>query len=211
MQSAIDRYMKSPAGQKKLKDTLDHYRKSGVGKTSAGSKLVTKEVLEQMKKRMIELVFEEADKSHRYVEGRLRTGLPPSLWRDIHSLRMTGAYESGDSYVLNFYFTHDLYRSSLKDKNGNSRYGGIDNIIALFNNGYYTPNQTGGFWDSEDANYDLTYGSNYAYGAKVISRNIMPANEFMQSAAARLMQEFADYGVRVELNAAYTEGPGVYY
>lgn len=210
--SAFDKYMKSPAGKKRLSDKISEYRKAGVTKTQAGSELVTEAALRNMAARLRELIIEEADKAQRYRAGQLVVGLPESVRRNVLSFKLTSAYEQGDDYVMNFYFTDDLYRPSVDTGDPTYEYQGVQNIIALFNNGYYTPKQTYGWWDGHSAaGYDGAYRSIGSGGAWIRTRNIMPDNEFMQKAADRFNGEFAArYGVKLILDDIYGEGPGLY-
>jgi hypothetical protein len=204
--------MKTPAGQKKLSDKLGEYRKTGVSKTAAGSQLVTTTVLNQMASRLRELIIEEADKAQSYHAGRngLVVGLPDSVRRNIQSFQLTSAYDDGKDYVMNFYFTDDLYRPSVDTGNTKYVYGGIDNIIALYNNGYYTPKRTYGLWRRGGNALAISDdGRSTGNGEWITTRNRMPDNEFMQKAEERFNAEFgAKYGVRLILGDAYVVGPG---
>lgn len=71
--------------------------------------------------------------------------LPPSVQNHFSSLRSTGVQidPTTGNHMVGIYFADDLHRDSLDL----TRYEeGIDNIVALFNNGYAAHGYIYGFW-----------------------------------------------------------------
>lgn len=66
---------------------------------------------------------------------------------DAVSLEHGRAYETGSNmYQIEIWFSNDLHRDSLVP----DRYEGIDNIVALFNNGYSADGQVYGMWHGKE-------------------------------------------------------------
>ncbi len=59
--------------------------------------------------------------------------LPASVQQHFESLHVSAPREGPDgTYSVEIYFTDDLHRDSLEPEN----YGGVNNVVALLNNGY---------------------------------------------------------------------------
>lgn len=148
----IDAYMASAAGQKRIKETLDEYRKSGKNKTASGQDITTKKDLPGLCDILRNYIISEASKND----------LAHSVMEDIKSLSVISMVEDGDNYVVYLSFTNDLTRNSLYD----GLYGegdGVYNIIALFNNGYVAKNRVYGYWDNHRRGIPSTDDRGRAY------------------------------------------------
>lgn len=136
LQQKLDAWEKSPEGQKRIQDTIDRYRKEGRKFTNAGSPLDGKARLIEAADKMISCLRSAATDA----------GLPVSVRAHFDSLDYTNPVEVGDGkYMVSVYFSDDLHRDSLENDLG---YEGIDNIIALFNNGAHAENFVYGWWNN---------------------------------------------------------------
>lgn len=136
LQRKLDAWEKSPEGQKRIKDTVDRYRKEGRKFTNAGSPVDGKAGLIEAADKMISCLRAAAADA----------GLPESVRAHFDSLNYTNPVEVGEGrYMVSVYFSDDLHRDSLENDLG---YEGIDNIIALFNNGVHAENFVYGWWDN---------------------------------------------------------------
>lgn len=88
--------------------------------------------------------------------------------------------QSEEGFEIPLYFEGDLHRDSLDNDLG---YEGINNIVALFNNGYHAQNYVYGWWDNHSpsgaAIGHSLYNDNYAW---VRSKKERDALKFIQQA-----------------------------
>ena len=192
LESKIAAFMNSPAGQKRLKDTIAEYRGSGVKRTNAGSRIVTASDATMLAGKLADMIVAHASAD----------GVPGSV---LSEMGMTMSLPSGSDksgkYTIDLSFSGNLHRDSLY----NEMYDGIDNIVALFNNGYVARNYTYGYWDghSYTGEYNTLRtmpGDNFAYVRSKIGR---PTLNFMQSAINEFVNAYKEYGVSVELSDEY--------
>ncbi len=116
-------FNESPEGKRRIRECLEKYRKEGRTVTEAGDKLVSEAKMREAAARFIQVLRETA----RDIE------LPESVMSHFNSLEYSGPHEMPDgSRTIYVYFADDLHRDSLQP----DRYGGVDNIIAVLNNGY---------------------------------------------------------------------------
>ena len=141
--SKVDDWKESSKGKRRMKSTIDKYVKNNVGKTQAGSTVLTRKMMADYGNKLIQAVRNAAS-GH---------GLPGSVMDNVASLKKgkTAILPDG-SYIMELSFGDDLTRPSLEPE----RYGGVRNIIAIFNNGY--PKDSGrseaisnvyGWWNGE--------------------------------------------------------------
>ena len=131
----VSAYSKTENGKAKMRDVIQQYRTKGVGKTAAGDKVITESDMWMAASKMIDVLRSTAQSCD----------LPPSVLRHFDSLECSQVYEMPDgTSVIYIYFEDDLHRDSLENDLG---YEGIDNIIALFNNGYHAHNYVYGWWN----------------------------------------------------------------
>lgn len=146
MDSILDKvyaWERSDKGQKKIQSTVNKYVRNNVKRTNAGSRVITEHDMKIAANKLVETIRGTA-------QG---CGLPASVAAHFDSLKVGKLERQVDgSYIIEINFTDDLTRESLEP----ARYGGVRNIIAVFNNGY--PSDRGrseaishvsGFWHGE--------------------------------------------------------------
>lgn len=175
-------YEKSAKGQKKMKQTLDKYVKTNVEKTKAGSKVLTYRKMEEAGRKLVEMLTQAANGS----------GIPDSVAAHFGSLKCGKPMRQGDgSYIIEISFTDDLTRASLQPED----YGGVTNIVAIFNNGY--PKDRG-------RSEAISHVSGWWHGKNTTALGYRPGLFFMQSA----VNDFnANYGRGFDI---YAEVAAIY-
>lgn len=119
----VDDWKESDKGRKRMKKTLDNYVRNNVGKTQAGSPVLTRKAMIDYGNKLIQAIQNTA----------LSCDLPDSVAAHFSSLKRGKTIILPDgSYVMEISFADDLTRESLEPQ----RYGGVRNIVAIFNNGY---------------------------------------------------------------------------
>lgn len=114
---------RSDKGQKKIQSTVSKYVRSNINKTKAGSRVVTERDMKDAARRLVQNIKNAAHSC----------GLPTSVLAHFDSLNIGELQRQADgSYITEINFTDDLSRESLQPQ----KYGGVRNIIAIFNNGY---------------------------------------------------------------------------
>lgn len=126
MDSILDKvyaWERSDKGQKKIQSTVNKYVRNNVKRTQAGSRVITEHDMKVAANKLVETIRKTA----------LGCGLPASVAAHFGSLKVGKLQRQADgSYIIEINFTDDLTRESLEP----ARYGGVRNIIAIFNNGY---------------------------------------------------------------------------
>ena len=119
----VDDWKRTDKGQRRMKSTIDKYARTNVAKTDAGSPILTRKAMNDYGNKLIKAIRDTA----------LSCDLPESVAAHFSSLKRgkTTILPDG-SYVMEISFTDDLTRPSLQPAD----YGGVHNIIAIFNNGY---------------------------------------------------------------------------
>ena len=178
------------AGKKRMKDCLQSARDSGKPLAS-GEKVVGKKQMLEMANALAEMIRKRLPASISDVGETLTVGTPVR--------HPDGSYE----VVLSF-DASALHRDSLENDLG---YNGIDNIVALFNNGYHAQNYVYGWWNGHRPSGESVYRSGttgeYAW---VRSEKEREALQFMQDAEAEFNTVYASkYGVVVQLGSDYTK------
>ena len=112
---------------------------------------------------------------------------------------------SGD-YECYIYFTDDLSRNSLETDDSQGE--GINNIVALFNNGYVASAPKYGWWNGHSPTGESVYRSgqnnNSAY---VRSTQARPSLHFMQAAIEDFYKKYkSKYKMSVLLNGSEYDG-----
>lgn len=105
-------------------------------------------------------------------------GLSEGVASALGDVVCSGATDLGDGhFTVSVSFAGDLFRFSLDP----DRYGGIDNLAALYNYGVgHTMRQVFGYW----------------HGELTGSRTVIPGAHFMEAAVAEFMGSYAaEYGV----------------
>lgn len=192
----VHAWEKSEEGQKRIQAVLEKYRREGRSATAAGSPLVAEKEMRQAAAELIRMVKTTA-RNH---------DLPDSVLEDIDSLAVSGGIteEKDGGRVILLAFGNDLSRESLRKKEGGRTGDGIDNIIALFNNGYEARGAVYGWWDDHSpfSSKNVHYGDHdTAWVRSTVSR---PALRFLQQAVAEFNSKYGKkYGVKAVLNDKY--------
>lgn len=119
----IDAWEHSDKGQKKIQSTINKYVRTNVNRTKAGSRVITERDMKQAARKLIQTIKDTAHSCD----------LPESVLAHFDSLSIGKLERQPEgSYIMEINFTDDLTRESLEP----ARYGGVKNIIAIFNNGY---------------------------------------------------------------------------
>lgn len=85
--------------------------------------------------------------------------LPESVLEHINNMESSGQIrKTPDGYEIPLFFHGDLHRDSLENDLG---YDGIENIVALFNNGYHAKNYVYGWRNGHTATGDGSLRSGY--------------------------------------------------
>lgn len=190
----VQSFATSKAGKQKTSAIIKKYRDSGKDKTDGGSEVLTKA-------RMIELADELINILKTTAES---FDLPESVMAHFKNLDYIFRDDGNDNFACLIYFADDLSRESLETDE--SQGDGIDNIIALFNNGYVASAPKYGWWNGhmpkrEALARSVTGCEPYAYVRSVEAR---PSLHFMQSAINDFYNTYAKkYDINVILNTDY--------
>lgn len=126
MDSILDKiyaWERSDKGQKKIQGTVNKYVRTNVQRTQAGSRVLTERDMKTAANKLVQTIRDTA----------LGCDLPASVAAHFGSLKAGKIQRQPDgSYIIEINFTDDLTRESLQPE----KYGGVRNIIAIFNNGY---------------------------------------------------------------------------
>ena len=151
----VQAFSKTTVGQKKIDNAISYIRGHG-GVSAAGGRVRTAKDIDAAANVMERLIRASAGQS----------GLPSSVFAELSNGLTHGApvvSPDGQGRV-GIYIYGDTYRPSLDP----ARYGGIDNIIALFNNGYKASDYVYGNW----------------HGNRIKSTISRPGLQFMQAAVS---------------------------
>ena len=123
IQSKINRYLNSPAGQQRLQAERERILASGATHLANGKEIVTAETAAKLASELAAMISAAA-------------AAVPGV---DSSVGCSAPVRNGKCYAVDLSFTGDLGRASLYQ-------GGISNIIALFNNGYSASAPVYGMW-----------------------------------------------------------------
>lgn len=187
-------FSESPEGKRRMKACLEKYEKEGRKTTAAGDKLISEDMMWEAAAKMIQVLRDTARSMD----------LPESVLRHFDSLDCTKPIKMSDgSMVINIYFEDKfdggLYRESLEDGEGGHTGDGINNIIALFNNGAHASKFVYGWWNGhkpEGEALTRSGGQLDADYAWVRSRKDREALHFIQQAVSDFNGNYGyEYGV----------------
>lgn len=180
-------FSESPEGKRRMKACLEKYEKEGRASTGAGDKLITEKMMWEAVSKFIHVMKTTA----------ADYDLPESVMAHINGIESSGyitKLPNNEGYEIHLSFSGDLHRDSLDNDLG---YEGVDNIVALFNNGYHAKNFVYGWWDGHKATGDGVLRSgvdtDFAY---VRSKKEREALRFIQQAVMDFNASYgAEYGV----------------
>lgn len=119
----VETWSKSPEGKRRIKECLEKYEKEGRTVTNAGGRLRSEEMMYEVAYKFITLLRSTAQNMN----------LPDSVLEHFDSLDCSRPLKRPDGKTaLYVYFKDNLHRDSLRP----DKYSGVDNIIAVLNNGY---------------------------------------------------------------------------
>lgn len=193
----IKAFSETDIGKEKMRDAIREKRKSGDGKTAFGSEILTTKRMAELAEELITVIRNTA----------ASYDLAPSVMEHFDSLRYIVQDHGDDTFECDIYFADDLSRDSLEtDYNPGD---GIDNIIALFNNGYVASAPKYGWWNGhsptgESLGHSLTGDESYAY---VKGKQARPSLHFMQRSIDEFYSKYKNkYPLSVVLNDAVYDG-----
>ena len=194
IEDKLRRYFRSEKFQKKCDETVKRYNAEGYNKTNSGSELANDKTFAEMTAAMAGFIEARAAKD----------GVPDSVLRNIRSLRFFQSKLTGDNrwHEVKMFFDSDYSRPSLYEDG----YDGIDNIIALFNNGYVARQSVYGAWDGHKPTGESIFHSYTAENSPHIPSKIgRPTLEFMQKAVHDFNAEYGEkYKIKVVLGDVYS-------
>lgn len=175
-------YAKTKAGKEKMNECLTNAVSTGKPLAS-GSKVVSQADMDSIAKSFLVL---------------LRRKFPASIGDLGYTLGYSKPVKKPDgSYEVVFTFRSELHRDSISSEPEYA--GGIDNIVALFNNGYNANNSVYGVWNVQGSG---THSSPDTVCVKSVSSRA--PLQFMQEAKAEFDGIYgAKYGVTVVLGSDY--------
>lgn len=131
----LNAWSETTAGAKRIQQVIDDYKKRNVHETAAGSRIISDQDMYVAAGKLINVLRSTARDY----------GLAPSVIALFDTLDHSSIIEMPDgSATIYVYFTGDKHRDSLYPEGYE---GGIDNIVALLNNGYHAGNYVYGWWD----------------------------------------------------------------
>jgi hypothetical protein len=191
--SRVDEYAQSDVGRKRMNDYIQKKFSAGENKTDSGTEIIPEERIYLAAAKFIQ-VLQSTVASY---------DLPESVMQHISSMESGSILVSKDGCELPLYLGGDMHRDSLE--NDYHEYGGIENIVALFNNGYHASNYVYGWWNNHTPSGGAIGKSLYNDGfAWVKSKKDREALHFMQQAVDDFNGNYgSEYDVYVSLNSIY--------
>lgn len=188
-------YLKSADAKKKIDAKICEYHSSGEKSTANGSSLVPEDRMIHASAKFMELLHQNA----------LACNLPASVIQHIDDMTSASPIQTKDGFELPISFGGDLHRDSLE--NDDTSYDGIDNIVALFNNGYHASNYVYGWWNNHSPSGSALghslYKDDYAWVRSVKDREAL---RFIQQTIADFNGNYgADYDVMAVAAHIYTQ------
>ena len=182
VEQKVQAWAQSPAGKKKINQKINEYKRKNVERTEAGSVVLTDWRLRWLADQLVTMIRNYATSSD----------IPASVSSHFTSLRRGRLQKGPDgSRSIEINFGDDLSRESLQPQT----YGGVNNIIAIFNNGY--PSDAG-------RSAAISHVTGVWHGVEIHALGYRPGLHFMQQAVADFNAAYgAQYGVTVELAEVY--------
>lgn len=185
----IKQYSNTANGKEKMRKAVSNAISEG-RQLSNGTKIANTQEMNNLADILISIIQSHLPDSIKSVGGTLTHGTP------------VGNTKRGYEVKINF-DRAALHRDSLEN---DLDYEGIDNIVALFNNGYEASNYVYGWWNGHNATGEavsrsITMDEGYAW---VRSKKNREALNFMQAAAEEFNAKYGSkYNVTVKLSSEY--------
>lgn len=185
MDSILDKvyaWERSDKGQKKIQSTVNKYVRNNVSRTKASSRVVTQRDMLDAARKLVQTI---KDTAH-------GCDLPTSVLAHFDSLNIGKLQrQADDSYTIEINFTDDLTRESLQPE----KYGGVRNIIAIFNNGYPA---------DRSRSEAISHVAGYWHGKETVALEFRPGLYFLQDAVNDFNMNYGmPLGMYAELGAVY--------
>lgn len=185
MDSILDKvyaWERSDKGQKKIQGTVNKYVRNNVSRTKAGGRVVTQRDMLDAARKLVQTI---KDTAH-------GCDLPTSVLAHFDSLSIGKLQrQADDSYIIEINFTDDLTRESLQPE----KYGGVRNIIAIFNNGYPA---------DRSRSEAISHVAGYWHGKETVALEFRPGLYFLQDAVNDFNMNYGmPLGMYAELGAVY--------
>lgn len=191
----VGAYSRSVEGKLRMKQRIDSLASAGINKTAGGGEIITETDMYRAAIKMMDVLKQAARESN----------LPPSVMQHILTMDCSKPYKMSDGHMeIWIYFGGDMHRDSLEDGYGyyEDKFGGytgegVNNIVALFNNGAHAKNYTYGWWNGHAAAGDAVAHSGADDGfAWVKSKKDREGLHFIQQAVNDFNGNYsADYNV----------------
>lgn len=138
--SKVGAYSRSVEGKLRMKERINKYVSDGQSKTAGGGKIMTEDDMYRAAYKMMDVLKQTAKESD----------LPPSVMQHILTMDCSKPYKMPDGHMeIWIYFGGDMHRESLVRKDGKQS-GGINNIVALLNNGTDDETTVYGSWKGHE-------------------------------------------------------------
>lgn len=173
----VGAYSRSVEGKLRMKERINKYASEGQNKTAGGSKVMTEDDMYRAAYKMMDVLKQTAKESD----------LPPSVMQHILTMDCSRPYKMPDGHMeIWIYFGGDMHRESLEDGDGGHTGEGVNNIVALFNNGAHASDYVYGWWNGHEPTPSTAYRSGWHGGqlgyAWVRSKKDREALHFIQQA-----------------------------
>lgn len=134
IQAKVAAWGNSGAGQARIASIIGDYIRTGTTSVTITGNVITKAEMMAAAEKMKNILSQCA------------SGLPASVQAHVDSTSIGPIVENGPgSYSVTLNFGGGMARPSLQP----SKYGGVSNIVALFNNGYSAGGQVFGEWHGQ--------------------------------------------------------------
>lgn len=207
IESKVKKWSGSKEGQHRINGVISGYRRAGKSRTEAGGIIFGEEDIIRLANEFIDILKAEAGSS----------GLKDSVLKHFDSLIADPPVQSGtgkndeDMFCVNIRFTDDLKRDSLDNVDYHD-YPGVNNIVALFNNGVDAAATTYGWWEKHAPTGAAIIRST-ADSAWAKTEPVRPPLQFIQRAIDIFQKKYsnaAGFTVIAIPSSEYEQSPGVY-
>lgn len=172
--SKVGAYSRSVEGKLRMKERINKYVSDGQSRTAGGGKVMTEDDMYRAAYKMMDVLKQTAKESD----------LPPSVMQHILTMDCSKPYKMPDGHMeIWIYFGGDMHRESLEDGDGGHTGEGVNNIVALFNNGAHASDYVYGWWNNHSPTGEALTRSSHVDGfAWVRSKKDREALHFIQQA-----------------------------
>lgn len=183
LEARLKQYAQSPKGKKRIKQYLEQRRADG-NPLASGKRLVSMVSMEEAAKLLIAVIQKHIPDSIANVGNTLNNSSP--IKRKDGSFEVKVAFDAGVLHRESLYY---------------DEYDGIDNIVALLNNGYHARNHVYGWWDGHKDTPRNPYVDTDSW---IRSKKDREALNFMQAAVAEFNSSYGEkYDVTAMLGDNY--------